>query len=54
MVRRREGVAHHMLALSTYLGHAHVADAYWYLQATPELTRGIADACEARYEGAPS
>ena len=48
----RECVARHMLALSTYLGHAHVTDTYWYLQATPELTRGIADACEARYEGA--
>jgi len=35
-----------MVALSTYLGHAHVADTYWYLQATPHLIRGIADACE--------
>jgi integrase len=50
----REGVARHILALSTYLGHAHVTDTYWYLQATPQLTRGIADACEARYEGATS
>jgi len=23
--------------LSTYLGHAHVTDTYWYLSATPEL-----------------
>jgi integrase/recombinase XerD len=23
--------------LSTYLGHAHPADTYWYLSATPEL-----------------
>lgn len=42
----RDAVARHMLALSTYLGHAHVADTYWYLQATPQLMRGIADACE--------
>lgn len=50
----REGVARHILALSTYLGHAHVTDTYWYLQATPELTRGIADACEACRDGAVS
>jgi hypothetical protein len=23
--------------LSTYLGHAHVADTYWYIEAVPEL-----------------
>lgn len=40
-------VARHTLALSTYLGHAHVADTYWYLHATPLLVRDIADACEA-------
>lgn len=42
----RDAPARHMVALSTYLGHAHVADTYWYLQATPDLMRGIADACE--------
>jgi len=42
----RDAVARQMVALSTYLGHAHVADTYWYLQATPHLIRGIADACE--------
>ena len=26
-----------MLSLSTYLGHASVADTYWYLQAVPDL-----------------
>jgi hypothetical protein len=31
-----------MLALSTYLGHAHVADTYWYFQATPKLLADIA------------
>lgn len=43
----RGGIARHVLALSTYLGHAHVTDTYWYLQATPHLMRGIADACDA-------
>jgi integrase len=39
--------ARHVLALSTYLGHAHVTDTYWYLQATPVVMTNIADACEA-------
>lgn len=39
----RERVAQHMLALTTYLGHKHVTDTYWYLQATPRLMRDIAD-----------
>jgi site-specific recombinase XerD len=39
----RDRVAQHMLALTTYLGHTHVADTYWYLQATPRLMRDIAD-----------
>jgi hypothetical protein len=30
-----------MLALSTYLGHSKVADAYWYLEATPDPMRNI-------------
>jgi integrase len=47
----RDRVARHVLALSTYLGHAHVADTYWYLQATPHLMTGIADACEAFFSG---
>jgi integrase len=36
----------HTLALSTYLGHTSVAGTYWYLQVTPHLMVGIADACE--------
>jgi integrase len=47
----RDRVARHVLALSTYLGHAHVADTYWYLQATPHLMTGIADACEVFFAG---
>ena len=42
----RDHITKHMLALSTYLGHANVADTYWYLQATPELMEGIAEHCE--------
>lgn len=36
----------HMLALATYLGHAKVSDTYWYLDSTPALLRGIAEAAE--------
>lgn len=39
----RDRVAQHMIALTTYLGHKHVTDTYWYLQATPRLMRDIAD-----------
>lgn len=46
----RDRIAQHMLALTTYLGHSHVSDTYWYLQATPKLMRDIADACEAYFE----
>ena len=47
----RAEVAGNMLALSTYLGHGHVADTYWYLQVTPQLMTGIADACSVYLNG---
>jgi integrase len=47
----RKAVAQHMAALSTYLGHAHVSDTYWYLQATPKLLRDVATAAEALHQG---
>jgi integrase len=47
----RDRITKHMLALSTYLGHAKVADTYWYLEATPELMRGVADSCQAFFVG---
>jgi integrase len=47
----RDAVTHHILALSTYLGHAHVTDTYWYLQATPILMGQIAEAGEALLNG---
>lgn len=47
----RDAVARHIVALSTYLGHGHVTGTYWYLQATPTLTREIANACEALHRG---
>lgn len=35
--RSGEDVERRMPMLSTYLGHVHVADTYWYLSACPEL-----------------
>ncbi len=41
-------VERHLPALSTYLGHRHVADTYWYVSAVPELLRLAAARLEAR------
>lgn len=43
----RDRITQHMLMLSTYLGHTHAADTYWYLEAVPELMRSIAETCES-------
>ena len=43
----RQAIARHLVALSTYLGHARVADTYWYLETTPVLLREVAEAGEA-------
>jgi integrase/recombinase XerD len=48
---RREAVARHFVALSTYMGHTDIAHTYWYLEATPELMTGIAAAAEALING---
>ena len=42
----REAVGRHFVALATYLGHADIAQTYWYLEATPELLTHIAAAAE--------
>ena len=47
----RNHVTKHMVALSTYLGHATVANTYWYLQATPELMQDIAAVSESFVTG---
>jgi integrase len=48
-------VARHVLALSTYLGHTHPSDTYWYLQATPKLMERIGRCGEALFlEGGQS
>ena len=47
-------ISRHMLALSTYMGHASIHHTYWYLEATPHLMRDIATACEAFFYGETS
>jgi integrase len=42
----RRAIARHLVALSTYLGHARVIDTYWYLEATPILLKDVAAAGE--------
>lgn len=49
----RDHVGRHILALSTYMGHAHVADTFWYLEATPQLLGDIAKAWETFVKGVP-
>lgn len=50
----RDRVTRHMLALSTFLGHARMESTYWYLDSTPELMADIAGACETFLPGDPS
>lgn len=50
----RDAISRHMVALSTYLGHARISDTYWYLEAVPELMRDIADRCERFVTGGPT
>ncbi len=47
----RVAISRHMVALSTYLGHARISDTYWYLQATPTLLAQISQDQELCYRG---
>jgi len=51
----REGrdVERELPKLSTYLGHAHVADTYWYIEAVPELLRLATERATGLREDAP-
>ena len=50
----RDQVGAQMLALTTYLGHAHVGSTYWSLETTPQLMTDIAARCEDFVWGEPS
>jgi integrase/recombinase XerD len=47
----RDRITRHMLALSTYMGHACLESTYWYLESTPQLMADIADLCESFVQG---
>jgi integrase/recombinase XerD len=51
----REGrdVERELPKLSTYLGHGHVADTYWYIEAVPELLRLATERATGPCGGAP-
>ena len=46
----RDHISRHMLALTTYMGHARVKSTYWYLSRTPQLMGDIAEACETFFK----
>lgn len=46
--RQGVDVERRLPVLSTFLGHTHVTDTYWYLTAVPELLRLAAERLEAR------
>ena len=48
--RTGEDVRRRLPVLSTYLGHAHVTDTYWYVSGTPELMESVAERLEKRWE----
>jgi integrase/recombinase XerD len=49
--RAGQDVERRLPILSTYLGHVHVADTYWYLTACPELMGLVVKRLEKRWEG---
>jgi len=49
--RRGEDVERRLPILSTYLGHVHIADTYWYLTSTPELRGAAGKRMEERWGG---
>ncbi len=51
--RAGDDVERRLPLLSTFLGHVHVADTYWYLTACPELLGAAVQRLEARWEGRP-
>ena len=49
--RMGKDVERRLPVLSTYLGHAHVTDTYWYLTSTPELMGAAGKRMEERWGG---
>lgn len=51
--RAGEDVERRLPVLSTYLGHVHVSDTYWYLSACPELMGLARERLDRRWEAWP-
>jgi integrase/recombinase XerD len=49
--RKGEDVERRLPILSTFLGHAHVTDTYWYLTSTPDLLGAAGKRMEKRWGG---
>jgi integrase/recombinase XerD len=49
--RTGEDVRRRLPILSTYLGHGHVTDTYWYVTGTPELMAAVGQRLDKRWEG---
>lgn len=49
--RKGEAVDRRLPMLSTYLGHADIANTYWYLSCTPELMAAAGTRLERRWKG---
>jgi len=49
--RNGEDVKQRLPILSTYIGHSHVTDTYWYVTGTPELMAAVGERFEKRWEG---
>jgi len=49
--RRGVDVERRLPVLSTYLGHGHVTDTYWYLTSVPELLRLVSKRLKVRSRG---
>jgi integrase/recombinase XerD len=47
--RAGEDIGRRLPVLSTFLGHAHVADTYWYLSVHPELMGLATERLERRW-----
>lgn len=50
--RRGMDVEAHLPELTTYMGHGHVADTYWYISAAPELLKLATQRLERQKGGA--
>jgi len=48
--RAGEDIDRRLPVLSTYLGHVHVSDTYWYLSSWPELMQEAMNRLESRWE----